>query len=191
MCSTCHLYAATRCPARPADGRNAVVIFTYDTGRTFWQGLHSLDDFVPTGVRGGLGCGRADHAAFGERDLSGSDYVYVWADGIHLLIRLREAKSCVLVLMGVRADGTKELISMSDGYRESADSWADLLRDSARRSMRALVLAVGDGALGFWTALAEVFPETRHQRCWVHKIANVANALPKSAQPGAKKPCRR
>ncbi|QIY75912.1 IS256 family transposase [Streptomyces sp. RLB1-33] len=128
---------------------------------------------------------QADHQAFGERDLSASDYI--WADGIHLRIRLREAKSCVLVLMGVRAGGTKELITMNDGYRESADSWADLLRDCQRRGMRAPVLAVGDGALGFWKALAEVFPETRHQRCWVHKIANVANALPKSAQPGAKK----
>ncbi|MER5738913.1 IS256 family transposase [Streptomyces roseolus] len=133
---------------------------------------------------------QADHQAFGQRDLSGNDYVYVWADGIHLRIRLREAKSCVLVLMGVRADGTKELIAMSDGYRESADSWADLLRDCQRRGMRAPVLAVGDGALGFWKALSEVFPETRHQRCWVHKIANVANALPKSAQPGAKKALR-
>lgn len=130
---------------------------------------------------------QADHQAFGKRDLSSIDYVYVWADGIHLRIRLREAKSCVLVLMGVRADGTKKLIAMSDGYRESADSWADLLRDCSRRGMRAPALAVGDGALGFWKALAEVFPATRHQRCWVHKIANVANALPKSAQPGAKK----
>ncbi|MFD9461160.1 IS256 family transposase [Streptomyces sp. NPDC060027] len=130
---------------------------------------------------------QADHVAFGGRDLSTSDYVYVWADGIHLRIRLREAKSCVLVLMGVRADGTKELIAMSDGYRESANSWADLLRDCARRGMRAPVLAVGDGALGFWKALAEVFPSARHLRCWVHKIENVANALPKSAQPGAKK----
>lgn len=130
---------------------------------------------------------QADHKAFGERGLSESDYVYVWADGIHLKIRLAEAKSCVLVLMGVRADGTKELIAMADGYRESANSWADLLRDCERRGMRAPVLAVGDGALGFWKAIAEVFPETRHQRCWVHKIANVSNALPKSAQPGAKK----
>lgn len=130
---------------------------------------------------------QADHAAFGERDLSATDYVYVWADGIHLRIRLTEAKSCVLVLMGVRADGTKELIAMSDGYRESSDSWADLLRDCRRRGMRAPVLAVGDGALGFWNALAEVFPEARHQRCWVHKIANVLDGLPKSAQPGAKK----
>ncbi|MFJ9820995.1 IS256 family transposase [Streptomyces sp. NPDC101151] len=130
---------------------------------------------------------QADHTAFGERDLAGADYVYVWADGIHLRIRLREARSCVLVLMGVRADGTKELIAMADGYRESAGSWADLLRDAQRRGMRAPVLAVGDGALGFWKAISEVFPATRHQRCWVHKTANVANALPKSAQPGAKK----
>ncbi|MFE5898224.1 IS256 family transposase [Streptomyces sp. NPDC056488] len=130
---------------------------------------------------------QADHQAFGERDLSGSDYVYAWTDGIHLRIRLQEAKSCVLVLMGVRSDGTKELIAMSDGYRESADSWADLLRDCRRRGLRAPVLAVGDGALGFWKALAEVFPETRHQRCWIHKIANVHDSLPKSAQPGAKK----
>lgn len=92
----------------------------------------------------------------------------------------------MLVLMGVHSDGTKEL-TMSDGYRESADSWADLLRDCRRRGLRAPVLAVGDGALGFWKPLAEVFPETRHQRCWVHKIANVLDSLPKSAQPGAKK----
>ncbi|WP_457467554.1 IS256 family transposase [Streptomyces sp. TE4109] len=130
---------------------------------------------------------QADHRAFGGRDLSASDYVYVWADGIHLRIRLAETRSCVLVLMGVRADGTKELIAMSDGYRESADSWVDLLRDCQRRGMRAPVLAVGDGSLGFWKALAQVFPETRHQRCWVHKIANVLDSLPKSAQPGAKK----
>ncbi len=165
--------------------------------------LHGLSsgDFVPAleqflGSTAGLSAAtvarptqqwQADHRVFGERDLSSSDYVYAWADGIHLRIRLREAKSCVLVLMGVRADGTKELIAMNDGYRESADSWADLLRDRARRGMRAPVLAAGDGALGFWNALAEVFPETRHQRCWVHRIANVANALPKSAQPGAKK----
>ncbi|MGW1365437.1 IS256 family transposase, partial [Streptomyces chartreusis] len=130
---------------------------------------------------------QADHKAFGERDLSGSDYVYVWADGIHLRIRLSEAKSCVLVVMGVRTDGTKELIAMADGHRESAESWADLLRDCTRRGMHAPVLAVGDGALGFWKALAEVFPETRHQRCWVHKTANVLNTLPTSAHPGARK----
>lgn len=109
------------------------------------------------------------------------------ADGIHLRIRLSEAKSCVLVVMGMSADGTKELIAMADGYWESAESWADLLRDSARRGTGAPVLAAGDGALGFWKALAEVFPEARHQRRWIHKTANVLNAPPKSAQPGARR----
>ena len=90
-------------------------------------------------------------------------------------------------MIGVRADGRKELVALTDGYRESAESWADLLRDCARRGMRAPVLAMGDGALGFWGALREVFPSTREQRCWFHKIANVLGALPKSAHPGAKK----
>jgi transposase-like protein len=128
----------------------------------------------------------ADHDSFQGRDLSGVDYVYVWADGVHLKVRLEEAKACVLVLLGVRADGRKELIALDSGYRESGESWANLLRDAARRGMRAPVLAVGDGALGFWKALREVFPETREQRCWVHKTANVLDSLPKSAQPAAK-----
>jgi transposase-like protein len=119
--------------------------------------------------------------------VSGVDYVYLWADGIHVNVRLDKAKLCLLVLIGVRADGRKELIALSDGYREATESWADLLRDCRRRRMRAPVLAVGDGALGFWGALREVFPDTREQRCWVHKTANVLAALPKSAQPGAKK----
>jgi hypothetical protein len=102
-------------------------------------------------------------------------------------VRLEEHKLCLLVMLGVRADGRKELVALADGYRESTESWADLLRDCARRGMRAPVLAVGDGALGFWGALREVFPQAREQRCWFHKIANVLGALPKSAQPGAKK----
>jgi transposase-like protein len=125
--------------------------------------------------------------AFAARDLGELDVVYCWADGIHVTVRLEEAKLCLLVLVGVRADGRKELIALADGYRESVESWADLLRDCARRGMRAPVLAVGDGALGFWGALREVFPATREQRCWVHKTANVLAALPKSAHPGAKK----
>jgi putative transposase len=125
--------------------------------------------------------------AFAARDLSSVDYVYLWADGIHVGIRLDEEKLCLLVLIGVRVDGTKELVALSDGYRESTGSWADLLRDCKRRGMRAPVLAVGDGALGFWGALREVFPETKEQRCWFHKIANVLSAMPKSAHPGAKK----
>ena len=130
---------------------------------------------------------QAEQRAFAARDLSGADYVYCWADGIHVSIRLEEHKLCLLVLIGVRADGRKELIALADGYRESAESWADLLRDCARRGMRAPVLAAGDGALGFWAALREVFPQTREGRCWFHKTANVLAALPKSAHPGAKK----
>ena len=129
---------------------------------------------------------QAEQRAFAERRLDDRDYVYVWADGIHFNVRLEEDRLCCLVIVGVRADGTKELVAVADGYRESTDSWADLLRDLKRRGMRAPVLAVGDGALGFWGALREVFPETREQRCWFHKIANVLNCLPKSAQPGAK-----
>jgi len=124
--------------------------------------------------------------AFGERDLSSVDYVYVWADGIHVNVRLEQAKLCLLVLIGVRTDGRKELVALADGYREATELWADLLRDCKRRGMRVPVLAIGDGALGFWGAQREVFPGTRAQRCWFHKIANVFAALPKSAQPGAK-----
>jgi len=118
--------------------------------------------------------------AFGQRDLSGTDYVYLWVDGIHLKVRLDQQKLCLLVLIGVRADGRKELVALTDGYRESAESWADLLRDCRRRGMIAPVLAVGDGALGFWKAAREVFPAIREQRCWWHKQANVLAALPKS-----------
>ncbi|MET8372758.1 IS256 family transposase [Micromonospora profundi] len=165
--------------------------------------LHGLSsqDFVPAleqflGTGSGLsaatitrltGQWQDEARAFGDRDLSTVDYVYVWADGVHLNVRLDEAKLCLLVVVGVRVDGRKELVALAEGYRESAGSWADLLRDCARRGMRAPTLAVGDGALGFWSALREVFPTTREQRCWFHKIGNVLSALPKSAHPGAKR----
>jgi transposase-like protein len=165
--------------------------------------LHGLSsgDFVPAlgqflGSASGLSASvitrlteqwKAEQRAFAARDLSEVDYVYLWADGVHVNIRLEEHKLCLLVMIGVRADGRKELITLADGYRESVESWADLLRDAKRRGMRAPVLAVGDGALGFWGALREVFPQAREQRCWFHKIANVLGALPKSAHPGAKK----
>ncbi|WP_406036440.1 IS256 family transposase [Micromonospora sp. NBC_00898] len=165
--------------------------------------LHGLSsqDFVPAleqflGTSSGLsaatitrltGQWQDESRAFADRDLSSADYVYVWADGVHLNVRLDEAKLCLLVIVGVRVDGRKELVALAEGYRESAGSWADLLRDCKRRGMRAPILAVGDGALGFWNALREVFPETREQRCWFHKIGNVLAALPKSAHPGAKK----
>ena len=125
--------------------------------------------------------------AFHDRSLAGVDYVYLWVDGIHLKVRLEADKVCLLVMIGVRADGSKELVALADGYRESAESWADLLRDCKRRGMQAPVLAVGDGALGFWKALHDVFPQTREQRCWFHKLGNVLAALPKSAHPAAKK----
>jgi putative transposase len=165
--------------------------------------LHGLSsgDFVPAleeffGSAAGLSSSvitrltkqwQAERDAFMRRDLSGVDYVYVWVDGIHFNIRLEEERLCCLVVVGVRADGTKELVAIGDGYRESTDSWADLLRDLCSRGMRAPVLAVGDGALGFWAALRDAWPETRTQRCWVHKVANVLAALPKSAQPTARR----
>ena len=123
-------------------------------------------------------------AAFEDRDIT-SDYVYLWVDGIHLKVRLEQEKLCLLVMIGVRADGRKELVALADGYRESTESWADLLRSCRRRGMAAPNLAVGDGALGFWAALREVFPDTREQRCWFHKQGNVLAALPKSAHPNA------
>jgi transposase-like protein len=124
--------------------------------------------------------------AFAARSLHGVDYVYVWVDGIHLKVRLEQDKVCLLVVIGARADGTKQLIALADGFRESSESWADLLRSCKRRGMRAPTLAIGDGALGFWKAIRDVFPDTKEQRCWWHKTGNVLAALPKSAHPSAK-----
>jgi len=165
--------------------------------------LHGLSsgDFVPAlteffGSGAGLSAAvitrltkqwQDERKAFAGRSLRDTDYVYIWADGIHFNVRLEEERLCCLVIVGVRADGTKELVAIASGYRESTESWADLLRDLKRRGLRAPVLAVGDGALGFWGALREVFPRTRDQRCWVHKLANVLNALPTSAQPTARR----
>ena len=129
---------------------------------------------------------REEAAAFNKRSLADVDYVYMWVDGIHLKVRLEQDKVCLLVMIGVRADGRKELIALADGHRESTESWADLLRGCKRRGMRAPVLAVGDGALGFWAAVRDVFPDTREQRCWFHAAGNILDCLPKSAQPGAR-----
>jgi putative transposase len=130
---------------------------------------------------------QAEREAFSRRPLTEVDYVYIWADGVHFNVRLDESRLCALVIVGVRADGSKELVAIADGHRESTESWADVLRDLRRRGMPAPMVAVGDGALGFWAALRDVFPDTREARCWVHKVANVLNALPKSAQPGARR----
>ena len=122
-----------------------------------------------------------------RRSLKGKEYVYVWADGVHFNIRLEEDRQCILVLMGATADGRKELIAITDGYRESEQSWKGLLLDvQARGLVIDPKLATGDGALGFWKALGQVYPSTREQRCWVHKTANVLDKLPKRLQPEAK-----
>jgi putative transposase len=129
----------------------------------------------------------AEYDAWSKRSLAGKHYVYVWADGVHFNIRLEEDRQCILVLMGATADGQKELIALSDGFRESEQSWKALLLDCQARGLTvAPKLAVGDGALGFWKALRQVFPTTQEQRCWVHKTANVLDKLPKGQQPKAK-----
>jgi transposase-like protein len=128
-----------------------------------------------------------EYDGWSKRSLAGKRYVYVWADGVHFNTRLEEDRQCILVLMGATADGHKELIALGDGFRESEQSWKALLLDGQARGMTlAPGLAVGDGALGFWKALRQVFPTTREQRCWVHKTANVQDKLPKSQQPKAK-----
>jgi len=165
--------------------------------------LHGMSsgDFIPAlegffGAAAGLSASvitrltaqwQADREAFMARSLADRDYVYVWADGVHFNIRLEDARLCALVIVGVRSDGAKELVAVADGERESTQSWAELLRDLRRRGMQAPVLAVGDGALGLWAALREVFPATRTQRCWVHKTANVLAGLPKSVHVGARR----
>jgi putative transposase len=122
-----------------------------------------------------------------QRSLVGKQYVYLWVDGVHFNIRLEEDRQCILVLMGATAEGRKELIAVADGYRESEQSWKALLLDVKARGLTIdPKLAVGDGALGFWKALPQVFPTTREQRCWVHKTANVLDKLPKRLQPRAK-----
>jgi putative transposase len=129
-----------------------------------------------------------EHERWQKRELSARRYVYVWADGIHLQARLEDEKQCILVIIGATPEGKKELIGFTDGARESAHDWRELLLDLKRRGLSiAPELAVADGGLGFWKALGEVWPATREQRCWVHKTANVLNKLPKSQQPKAKR----
>lgn len=128
-----------------------------------------------------------DHQAWSQRDLSDKQYVYIWADGIHFNIRLEEDRQCILVLLGATADGTKELIAVQDGYRESEQSWSAMLLDLKQRGLKMdPKLATADGALGFWAAARKLWPTTREQRCWVHKTANVLDKLPKRLQPRAK-----
>lgn len=133
---------------------------------------------------------QADHKAWSRRALAGKQYVYIWVDAIYFNVRLEDAenaKQCILVLMGATADGHKELIAVQDGYRESEQSWRTLLLDCKQRGLMIdPKVAVGDGALGFWAALPQVYPTTRTQRCWVHKTANVLDKMSKGVQPRAK-----
>lgn len=128
-----------------------------------------------------------EYRDFSKRSFADVDFVYVWADGIHFNVRLEDDRLCTLVLIGARPDGTKEVIAVEDGYRESTESWKALLRDLKKRGMKAPKVAVGDGALGFWAAVRDVWPETREQRDWCHKMANVLDKLPKRLQPKAKR----
>ena len=122
-----------------------------------------------------------------KRDLSDKHYIYLWVDGIYFTVRLDEERSCILLIMGADAQGKKELIAISDGYRESKIAWREMLLDLKERGLQQIPkLATGDGALGFWAALTEIFPQTRRQRCWVHKTANILDKLPKSIQSKAK-----
>lgn len=157
----------------------------------FREGLAALlgenaAGFSPSVVTRLVSSWQGEYADWKARSLAEVDYVYVWADGVHFNVRLEDERLAALVVIGARPDGTKEVIALEDGYRESTESWLALLRNLKERGMRAPVVAVGDGALGFWAALREVFPETREERCWVHKIANVLDKLPKSLQPKAK-----
>ncbi len=127
-----------------------------------------------------------EHDVWRQRDLSGQRYVYIWADGIYFNIRGDEARQCILVIIGVTEQGNKEFLAIDDGYRESEQSWKEVLENLKSRGMNQPKLAIGDGALGFWKALQQVFGETRAQRCWVHKMNNVLNKMPKGVQPKAK-----
>ena len=132
-----------------------------------------------------------EHAAWRKRDLSSKRYVYIWADGIHLQARLEDEKQCILVLIGATPEGRKELVGFTDGARENAQDWRELLLDLKRRGLDASPeLMIADGALGFWKAAGEVWPKAAGQRCWVHKTANVLAKLPKSQQPKAKRACQ-
>jgi len=153
------------------------------------EGLLGADaaGLSPTNISRLTACWEKEYTAFRQRDLTGREYVYVWVDGVHFNIRLEEDRLCTLVVIGARANGAKELLAVEDGYRESAESWKTLLRDLKQRGMAAPVVAVGDGALGFWAAAREVWPATREQACWVHKLVNVLDKLPPRLQPRAKR----
>jgi putative transposase len=128
-----------------------------------------------------------NYLSWQERDLSNKEYAYMWVDGVYLKARMESEKNCILVIIGADKNGKKEIVAINDGFRESKESWRDLLLDLQSRGLKSSPkLAVGDGALGFWGALDEIYPETKQQRCWVHKTRNILNKLPKLSQEKAK-----
>jgi putative transposase len=180
--------------ARSSPNINDVLPLMYLHGMSTSDFLPALEQFC--GTTAGLSAStitrlttewQADHKAFHDQSFAAKRFVYIWADGIHFRVRLAEERLCVLVLMGVTTEGTKELIAVHSGVRESTDSWADLLRDLRRRGLTAPKVLVGDGALGLWAAATTVWPDTTHQRCWFHKSGNVLSALPKTQHPSAKR----
>jgi len=149
-------------------------------------GEEAIAGFSATTVTRLLSVWQDEYKAWRKRPLAFKTYTYIWADGVHFNVRLGDDRLACLVVIGVRPDGVKEVIALEDGYRESTESWSTLLRDIKQRGLAAPKLAIADGALGFWAALRQVFPETAEQRCWVHKIANVLDKLPQRLQPRAK-----
>ena len=150
-------------------------------------GAEASAGLSPTTITRLLADWQKDYEVFRKRTFHGKQYAYLFADGVHFRIRLEEDRLCTLVLVGVCEDGSKELVAVEDGYRESTEGWLSVLRDLQRRGLEAPRLAIGDGALGFWKALREVWPKAAEQRCWVHRTANVLDKLPKRLQPRAKK----
>lgn len=149
-------------------------------------GKEATAGLSPTTITRLTAAWQQEYELFRNRDIRSKRFAYIWADGVHFRIRLEDDRLCTLVLIGVREDGSKELIAVEDGYRESKESWLSVLRDLSNRGVEAPLLAIGDGALGFWAALREVWPESKEQRCWVHRLANVLDKLPKRLQPRAK-----
>ncbi len=149
-------------------------------------GKEATAGLSPTTITRLTAAWQQEYESFRKRDIRSKRFAYIWADGVHFRIRLEDDRLCTLVLIGVREDGSKELIAVEDGYRESKESWLSVLRDLTARGVEAPLLAIGDGALGFWSALREVWPESKEQRCWVHRTANVLEKFPKRLQPRAK-----
>jgi putative transposase len=153
------------------------------------EGLLGADaaGLSPTTIARLTGGWEQEYQEFRRRELNEREYIYVWVDGVHFNIRLEDDRLCTLVMIGAKANGEKELLAVEDGYRESAESWKAVLRELKRRGLVTPVVAVGDGALGFWAAAREVWPETREQACWCHKLVNVLDKLPRRLQPRAKR----